>query len=125
MTVKEKIVQLIDLYNTIFRKIERDGIVYREISPRFKNGKEILCKTEAFLNEFGECEINGRTCFDFEDAHYEILKPVNYLSEMDKIIQESPIIVGDDFAVEMRGYERNVDKECLLIGEFFNDIRQL
>ena len=37
---------------------------------------------------------------------------------MDKIIQESPIIVGDDFAVEMRGYERNVDKECLLIGEF-------
>lgn len=124
MKVKERIPQLIDMYNKTYRNIDRDGIVYKEVSSRFPNGKEILCKIEDFIREFGECETSnmyGKNRFDFGNAHYEILKTVDYIAEMERLKKESPIIVGEDFAIEMMPYIREVDQEYLLRSDFQNE----
>lgn len=125
MKVKERIFQLIDIYNKTYKNIDRDGIVYKEVSSRFPNGKEILCKIEDFIREFGECETSnmygGKNRFDFGNASYEMLKPVDYIDEMERLKEESPIIVGEDFAIEMMSYIRKVDQGYLLRSDFQNE----
>lgn len=126
MKVKDRICELIETYNGIYKNVERDGIVYKEVSYRFPNGKDILCKIDDFMSEFGECEIKemyGRNHFSLGNANYELLKPVDYIKETERFINESPIIVGDNFAIEMKAYERKVNKEYLLRADFFNDKR--
>lgn len=122
LKVKEKILSQIELYNEIYNKEVRDGILYKETSNRFPNGKNILCTLDAFINEFGDCEMDNLVAnsFCFYNNKYTILKPVDYTTEMQHIIEESPIIVGEEFAFEMKSYKREMPKKYLLRGDFIN-----
>ena len=127
MKVEEYVLKCIELDKELYGKMpRRDGIIYKELSDRFPNGKKILCEIKVFLEEFGDIEMddeNGRR-FRFLKTRYEIIRPTNYEKEKKKMIEESSIIVEKNYAIEMRAYKRELEKGCLLRSPFENDYRE-
>jgi len=127
MKVEEYVTKSIALDKELYGgKYKKDGIVYKELSDRFPNGKKILCLIKDFIEEFGDIDMDdekGRK-FRFLKTHYEILYPVNYEREKKKMIEETPIIVEKKYAIEMRAYKRELEKGCLLRSPFENDYRE-
>lgn len=84
MKVKEYVEKIIEQDGELYgKRYKRDGIVYREVSSRFPNGKKILCELKNFIDEFGESDMDddrSRRFHSFQTS-YEILKSVNYERE--------------------------------------------
>ena len=123
MNVYERIQELVKSYKELRKNTNFDGIIYIESSSRFPNGKKILCESDVFIKEFGDCEIDNRISNSFKknDNFYHIVTLVDYIDETERIIHESPIIVGNDFAIEMISYSREINKEYLLKADFQNE----
>lgn len=41
-----------------------------------------------------------------------------------KMIEDTPIIVGKNYAIEMKAYKRKLEEGCLLRSPFENDYRE-
>ncbi len=127
MKVKEYVEKLIEREGKLYgKRYEKDGIVYREVSSRFPNGKKILCELGNFIDEFGENNMDDdrSSRFHFLQINYEIIRTVSYEREKRKMIEDTPIIVGGNYAIEMKAYERDLEKGCLLCSSFENDYRE-
>lgn len=127
MKVKEYVEKLIEQNKELYgKRYKKDGIVYREISSRFPNGKKILCELRNFIDEFGESDMDNdkSSRFHFFQTCYEIIRPVNYEREKRKMIEDTPIIVGEKYAIEMKSYGRELEEGCLLRSPFENDYRE-
>lgn len=127
MKVVEYVEKIIEQDKELYgKRNKRDGIVYKELSDRFPNGKKILCEIEYFLDEFGEFDMNDERSrkFQFLQTSYEIIRPVNYEKEKKKMVEDTPIIVGKNYAIEMKSYKRDTEKGCLLRSSFENDYRE-
>lgn len=84
MKVKEYVEKLIEQNKELYgKRYKKDGIVYREISSRFPNGKKILCELGNFIEEFGESDMDDDKSRKFHlfQTSYEIIRPVNYERE--------------------------------------------
>lgn len=127
MKVKEYVEKIIEQDGELYgKRYKRDGIIYREVSSRFPNGKKILCELKNFIDEFGESDMNDDRSrrFHFFQTSYEILKSVSYGREKQKMIEDTPIIVGKNYAIEMKAYKRKLEEGCLLRSPFENDYRE-
>ena len=127
MKVVEYVEKIIEQDKELYGKgYKRDGIVYKELSDRFPNGKKILCEIKYFIDEFGNLDMDDDRSrkFHFLKTHYEIIRPVKYEKEKKKMIEDTPIIVGKNYAIEMKSYGRELEKGCLLRSTFDNDYRE-
>lgn len=127
MKVKEYVEKLIKQEEELYgKRYKKDGIIYKEVSSRFPNGKKILCGLGNFIDEFGERDMDDDRSrrFHFLQTTYEIIKSVSYEREKRKMIEDTPIIVGKNYAIEMKSYKRELEKGCLLRSPFENDYRE-
>lgn len=127
MKVKEYVEKIIEQEEKLYgKRYKKDGIIYKEVSDRFPNGKKILCGLENFIDEFGDSEMDNDKSrrFHFFQTSYEIIRTVSYEREKRKMIEDTPIIVGKNYAIEMKAYKRKLEEGCLLRSPFENDYRE-
>lgn len=127
MKVKEYTEKLIEQEGKLYgKRYKKNGIIYKEVSSRFPNGKKILCELKNFIDEFGDNDMDDDRSRRFHafKTSYEIIRTVSYEREKKKMIEDIPIIVGKNYAIEMKAYKRELEEGCLLRSPFENDYRE-
>lgn len=87
MKVKEYTEKLIEQEGKLYgKRYKKNGIIYKEVSSRFPNGKKILCELKNFIDEFGDNDMDDDRSRRFHafKTSYEIIRTVSYEREKRK-----------------------------------------